>query len=300
MLKAVSRDQVLEFVKREGPTIPARIVKALGGDTFLIGAHLSDLASNKYIKVTTVKIGGSPFYYAPGQEPKLTPLSSHLNEKDRRTYEQLRQHRILRDEDQDPFTKVSLRSLKDFAKPIEVILNKEKVLFWKFFQVTNKEVEQIIRDKYLPKKAAVAVEQAPAPKQEAPIAAPHKETPAEKKEESRVQPPAVPEPFRPERGTFEETLHKFFAKKDILVLEREKIRKTEYDFILEIPSAIGTVHYYAKAKDKKRSNDGDLASAYIKGKSKNLPVLYITTGQITKKAQEMLPREFKGLKILPL
>ena len=51
------------------------------------------------------------------------------------------------------------------------------------------------------------------------------------------------------------------------------------------------------AEDKKLLNDKDLAMASIQGQAKKLPVLFLTKGQLTKKASEMLLKEFKSIKI---
>ena len=62
-----------------------------------------------------------------------------------------------------------------------------------------------------------------------------------------------------------------------------------------MPTAVGNVDYFCKAKNKKKCNDGDLSSAYLKGQAKKMPVLFITTGEVTKKAENMLENEFKGM-----
>ena len=67
--------------------------------------------------------------------------------------------------------------------------------------------------------------------------------------------------------------------------------------IIEIPSPVGNLKYCWKAKDKRIINDGDLSTIYIQAQSKKLPVLYLTTGELTKKANEMLEIEFKGFKV---
>ena len=67
-----------------------------------------------------------------------------------------------------------------------------------------------------------------------------------------------------------------------------------------MPTPVGKIEYYCKAKAKKKSNDGDLASAKLQGQSKNLPVIYLTTGEITKKAKEKLQSDFKGLVVKEL
>ncbi len=70
--------------------------------------------------------------------------------------------------------------------------------------------------------------------------------------------------------------------------------------LIEIPSSVGGLKYFCKAKNKKKVNDGELSSIYIQAQSRKLPVLFITKGEFTKKAKEMLEKEFKGLKVKQL
>ncbi len=76
---------------------------------------LSELSSKKSLKISALKVGGSPLYYVPGHEEKLLQFIQNLNEKDRRTLELLKDSQVLRDAEQDPLTRVSLRQIKDFA-----------------------------------------------------------------------------------------------------------------------------------------------------------------------------------------
>jgi hypothetical protein len=132
MLQNIPKEKILE-VLREGPTVPNRIVKRLGGDTMLIGAILSTLISKGDVSFSSLKIGGSPLYYIPGDEEKLEQFIDHLNDKDRKTFNTLKQNKVLRDSEQDPLTRVSLRSLKDFAKPFDMEFDGKKELFWVFY-----------------------------------------------------------------------------------------------------------------------------------------------------------------------
>ena len=88
---------------------------------------------------------------------------------------------------------------------------------------------------------------------------------------------------------------KYFVDKRINILNSEVIRKgKEIDMLIEVPSVVGMRQYYCKAKSKKKCNDGDLSSAYVKGSTKKLPILFLTTGDLTKKAKFMLENEFKN------
>ena len=123
-------------------------------------------------------------------------------------------------------------------------------------------------------------------KQELPIQQPKKEEIKYKKITKEEQP-------------FLELLNKYFKRNNIEVISEEpqNNKKTEVDFILELPSAVGKLQYYCKAKSKKKINDSDIASAMIQGQQKKLPILVIITGEMTKKTKEMLENEFKGVKV---
>jgi len=90
----------------------------------------------------------------------------------------------------------------------------------------------------------------------------------------------------------------YFSRNKIIIKSSETIKKnSEFDFILEVPSGIGKMEYYCKVKNKKRINEGDLSSAYIQGQMKKLPVVFLTKGELTKRAKEMLSKEFKNINL---
>jgi len=81
---------------------------------------------------------------------------------------------------------------------------------------------------------------------------------------------------------------------NIEIIEKKVIRKnTEIDLMIKIPTPVGKMKYFCKAKSKKRVSDGDLSSAYILGESRKLPVLFVINGKLTKKAETMMS-EFKN------
>ncbi|MBD3259649.1 hypothetical protein GF371_03375 [Candidatus Woesearchaeota archaeon] len=103
------------------------------------------------------------------------------------------------------------------------------------------------------------------------------------------------------KDKFFEQIKAFCNKKNIKILEVDIIRKEkEIQMTLLVPTTIGDIEYFAKAKSKKRSNDGDLSTTYIQAQSKNMPALYLTPGDISKKAMEMVGKEFKQLIIQKL
>jgi len=88
----------------------------------------------------------------------------------------------------------------------------------------------------------------------------------------------------------------YFREKDIYIKEAEVTRKErELELVITVPSVIGRISYFCSVRNKKKCNEGDVSSAVIKAQSKNLPTLFLTTGEVTKKALEMVGKEFKQL-----
>ena len=112
------------------------------------------------------------------------------------------------------------------------------------------------------------------------------------------------EPKLPEENItspFINELEKYFSKNSIEIIEKTVIRKaSEMEYVIKVPSNVGSLVYFCKAKAKKKVNDGDLSSAFIQGQTKKLPVLFLTKGELTKKAKEMLDNEFRGMTLSEL
>jgi len=93
-------------------------------------------------------------------------------------------------------------------------------------------------------------------------------------------------------GSFEAQVTAHFASKGVGVAELRSVRKgKELDLIVRVPSAVGTMTYYCKAKNKAKGNDGDLGMAYATGQKRNMPVLFVCQKGLTKRAETML-KEF--------
>ncbi|MBU0758276.1 MAG: hypothetical protein KKF44_09480 [Nanoarchaeota archaeon] len=305
----MNKDEVLEIVKQKGMVIPRDVMKELGGDTFLIGAVLSQLTDSKQLRVSNTKIGGSPVYYCPGNEYRLQSLYKYLAFVEKKAFDLLKEKRIIEDSGAEPAIRVALRSIKDFAKPVEVNLTDRKLLFWKWYLLANSEVEakirEIIKD-MLPKRPGVPAQEEK-PKAEEKTHEEHKtEIPTKEKEpETEKKKVAEKQEELDEKDNHEEIVDSFFQKikkhlekKEIKIINTEIVKKNkEIDLILKVPSAVGTLNFYCKAKDKKRNNEGDLSTAYVKGGNEKLPILFITTGDLTKKAEEMLKKEFLNITV---
>lgn len=70
-------------------------------------------------------------------------------------------------------------------------------------------------------------------------------------------------------------------------------KKSDIELKIRVPSVVGEVTYFCKARDKKKVGDGDLSSALVKGQLKKLPVLFFGTGGLTKKAEKEMEGNLK-------
>jgi len=306
------RETVLQTIKIKGPVIPAQIAKVIGTDIMMASAILSELVSKNVLKISHVKFGSTPLYYLPGQEPRLQDFAKNLHEKEKRAYDLLMQKKVMMDRLLDPVVRVALRNIKDFAVPLQVKINDDIEIFWKWYSITNEEAAKIIKEMVEVSKAKEPKKEVK-PVQEA-IASREQEKPMEdgeikrelKKEELKERLPEKEEKKK-EKGAFVDKtaedkflneVKRFFEKSNISLIEEKIIKKNlELDLVVEVPSAVGNLVYYCKAKSKKRISDSDLSSAFVQGQLKKLPVLFLTKGELTKKANEMLSREFKNIKI---
>ena len=294
------RDKIIEFIKIKGPVLPVQVSKEIGTNILMASAYLSELSATKKVKISSVKIGGSPLYYLPGQEHLLQSFSSNLHEKEKRAYDMLAQKNVLRDNDLEPITRVTLRAIKDFAVPLKVNYKDSQEIFWKWYLLPTKDAEEIIRGQLKDIKEETPVKSEIKEEKQKPIKEIKKEEQKTIKEtkpvESEIKKVMAAE--KPLKDVFFNEIQNYFNKNKISVTEQKIIRKNaEISFIVEVPSSVGNLRYYCVAKSKKRISDGDLSSAYIQAQSKKLPVLFLTKGELTKNAKEILEKEFKGMSI---
>ncbi len=304
----ITREEVLNIIRIKGPSQPIEIKKALGkGDSFIIGAILTELREAGKILVSNTKRGGSPFYYLPEQKNQLKNLIQYLGEKDRRTAILLQEKKVLRDKKQDPLVRVALRQIKDYAKPLEVKTKEGTEIFWYWYELTKEEaIEKIkeilgIKKKEEQKEKEEAKEEQQKEKEEKTVVGiRNKEEQKERKDEEKTR-EEQQETITPEQTSdkFLKKIINYLNKKNITIKTYKVIRKnSDIELEILIPTPVGVVEFFCKAKNKKNNNDGDLSTAYLKGTTKKLPVLYITTGKITKKAKQKTGNEFKGMKLI--
>jgi hypothetical protein len=314
-----AEDNILLLMQQQGPLLPADAAKAIHTNILIASAHLSELASRKKVKISGLKVGGSPLYYLPGQESQLQEFSSNLEEKDAKMFETLRDKRIIRDVTADPLTRVSLRSIKDFAIPLTVTSSKGQEIFWKWYLTSDEEASELIRLELEPRTEVkipadlqfqnqiqsdpvshtpsippVVGQVANAVQQETkgfeaqePIPSEHPST--ELVPENIERPKRVTKRKVLKNDEFTPQLQQFFQQKNITITDEEIIRKdSEINYLVQLPSPLGNLTYLCKARNKKRSTEKDVSAALVEGQIKQLPIIYLHTGTLTAKAEELI------------
>lgn len=314
------KDNVLQYVKENGPLLPVNIAKFISSQnnnqqmqvsakllsthTIFAGALLSEMIANKLIKVTNAKIGSSPVYYMAGQEPKLVMLRDHLSERPKMAFDALKEHLVLRDKDCEPWLRVALREIKDFAFPLNVVISNEVEIFWKWYLLTDKEAEPHIDTILNGAREEAKQEQLPIERPEEKIM--QLEKPAEAvqeiqqplivQKEKKKKPQKSAEEKKAASSRFHDEVHAFLKKNRIEVHKEQEIKKgKDYLFFVKLPSPLGTLNYLLYAKDKNKISDADITLAHTEAQHHNLPLIFVSPGEMSKKASRLLDEKCKSM-----
>jgi len=307
-------EQVIQFISQNGPVLPVQIAKRLETEILFASAILSDLTSRKRLKITRKPIGGSPLYYLPGQEALLeTRLYPILKQKEKEAYDLLKEKKIIWEKDLEPWQRIAFGDLKDFAVQLQVSLDANNIIkFWKFYLTSDVEANEQIKSLLENIKPLMQ----PSVEEQKPIQEPPPRIEPKKEEistemmdrlrkeiisevQANIKSQPKPQVIREEQikekvelaGKLYSKIESFFLEKHIEIISKELIKKDkEFDFIAAVPSNVGNLKYYIKAKDKPKINESDLSLALSEGHSKKLPTLVLAPAELTKKAQDLIKK----------
>jgi len=103
------KEKILSILQKRGPSLPVHIAKEIDLSMLFASAFLSELVSEKKIKISNMKIGNSPIYFLPGQESMLEKFSQYLKSKEKEAFILLKEKKFLKDKNQDPAIRIALR-----------------------------------------------------------------------------------------------------------------------------------------------------------------------------------------------
>lgn len=270
------REQILAMAQ-DKPLLPGDVAKVLNTDLIMASAMLSELSASKKLRVSRLKVGSSPLYFVPEKEAQLENYVGSLNEKDRKTVELLKLSKVLRDKVQEPLTRVSLRQISDFSRPVEIKNGEGAELFWKWYLLPDSEAEFLIKNIVEPKVAPPATDSR--------LATP--DSPS-----ARIVPKSIEK--KPAKINFMSKVISFFESNKINVIEKVSSLKQSFCFVVEMPSPVGVVTFYCLAHNKKKVSDADVSAVFVQAQLRKLPALLVSDGELSKSARELL-QQLKGV-----
>jgi hypothetical protein len=302
-----NKERIISIIKTSGPSFPARIASQTGISPLFVSAMLAELVSDKRLKISDMKIGSSPLYFIQGQEHELENFTKHLNQKQREAHDLLKESKVLSDEQQPPAIRVALRTIKDFAQPINVRVDDKIKLFWKHSslqdtQQTYSLIQQILSGNTIQKPKQIRTVQqkiasSPQIKQQTPNPSAIPRTQPTSRDlvittPSTTKPTGQDPPITKNKKTipsqFTISIREHLESKDIEILEEISSKKREFISRIRTDEKFGKQEFYAIAKDKKKITTNDLTIAFQNAQNEKMPALLISTGQLDKKAQEHL------------
>ncbi len=300
---AVTKENILEIMKIRGPSLPVHIAQATGINSLFAGAFLSELLGDKLIRISSLKVGGSPLYYLQGQEEQLEKFYIHLPNKEKEAFLMLKEKKLLEDDKLEPAIRVALRSIKDFSFPLVLNHEDRKIIFWRFHSFQEQEAKERIESIITAKKLVVQVQPQPRTIQQQPQVPeikPQEPLVQEKPKRARKEKPLVKlEAEKPlleikpektqvkQKSEFVNKVISSLESENIEVLEELSFKKKEYSAIVRINSDLGKIKFLAIAKEKKTITENDIALAISNTKT---PILFITPGEPNKKALAYLEK----------
>jgi len=298
-----SKEKIISFLKINGPCVPVKLSTHLGINTIIAGAFLSDLLSDKQIKISNMKVGNSPIYFLPGQETHLENFSNYLGSKEREAFEILKERKIIRDNSQEPAIRVALRSIKDFAFPFQV----RGEIFWRYYSVNQEEaIGKIIgnaekRTPVIEKIKQVFVGE-PKPEIKKPLVTQefneknkiestkdNFSTLYNKSNKNDLQFIEQKEKIKlKEKSDFVISVEEFLKNNNIPIVGDIEHKKKEFTARIQINSQLGKLNAFCIAKDKKTITESDINDSLVYIQNKKIPVLLLIPSSPNKKVAERL------------
>lgn len=281
------KEKILSILRIKGPSLPVHIARELNMSILFSSAFLAELLSEKKIKISHMKVGSSPIYLIPGQEPCLEKFSQYIKGREKDALVLLQQKKFLKDTEQQPAIRVALRSIRDFAIPFKY--NNE--IFWRYFTIPESEFK-------VPKIPAKPVALQPLKKQ-IQLTAPKTSERNEPKPSSELnifdkkspkpqtkkpKPSKKPKTAKKQDNKFFNKTKEFLTKNSIELLDIEEFSKNQ--IILKIRDK--GQEKLLIAHNKKRINEKDIIKAYKKAQELNLPYTIASLGEPLKKLSNLV------------
>lgn len=312
------KERIFKFLEEKGPELPVHIAKHMSLNTLFASAFLSEMASEGTIKISDMKVGGSPLYYSQSRIALLENYVNFLGLKEKEACLLLKENGILDDSIQHPAIRVALRSLKDFAIPFK----KDEKIFWRYFLVSEDEVrrklespvieikkenqelivepQRALQEIKIEKKAEIVLEKENQRTQE--LESINKELEDKKRELENLKEELSKQKIEKQplqeikiskklkhqtpkvEDEFLNEIKPLLEKKKIEIVRLENFDKKQVFAIIKIQEK----EQYLAAFNKKKIDEEDLIKVYKKSIIHNLPYYILIRGEVSKKIKEAI------------
>ncbi|MGB9707922.1 MAG: hypothetical protein ACPLXC_01155 [Candidatus Pacearchaeota archaeon] len=268
----LKKQTIIELLRNKGPSLPSVISREVGMSLLFTSALLSEMVNDKSVKFTSLKIGGSPLYYLEGQEALLDNFAKHLQLKEKEVFDKLKEFQVVDEEFLEPAHRVAIKSIKDFAMPIKLSVEGKDKIFWRFHLMAQedalKKIEELLKKKRKEEET--------------------KEARKEKKEkEERKEIKTVPKVSRKKsREDFYAKIYEYLKAHGLDIIT--EINEGDIVCIIHANFNFGKAKLLVVASPKKKISEADLSLAYQQGLYRKMPVLFLTKGELMKKAKSYI------------
>lgn len=290
-----THNKIISILRIRGPSLPIQIAKELKMSSLFVSAFLSELYDEKRIRISQLKVGGSPLYFLEGQEARLENYYKFMHPKESETFLLLKDNRVLRDSEQEPAIRVALRSIKDFAIGFKF----DNEIYWRYFLFSELEAVNLVKSfmpievkKEIKKKELEVGKDASKLSKDVSkdISKVSKESDKEivKLDKEIVKLPINKKSLIKTKSDFVLKVVNFIKSNNLNIIEERSYKLKEYNCILQIKSELGNINFLTQAKDKKIITDSDLKKLLNSAQSSGIPAFILYMGELSKKAREFL------------
>ena len=281
----MSEQDALAFISENGPQSLMQVANQFNTDSMMAGAVLSNLRSSNKVLITKTK--GTPLYYLSEQKEAIQLIAKRFDARETEIYTKLKNEKVLFDSYLRPLERILLKSMPDFAFTLVLKVGGEPTTFWHWYLTTPQEVVEILRAKFAqqqPKSEPQATqEQKPTPV-----------APEQTVQETPEQPRLAQAQQQTKLNSLDTAKLNEFGKNVVAKLNSAQFslqsftehKKTEIEFHATLNNPLGNIRFYIHAFDKKKLTESELSVALLQSTLQRLPLIVITTGELTKKGDE--------------
>ncbi|MCR4284863.1 MAG: hypothetical protein NUV97_02360 [archaeon] len=266
------KEEMVSFIRRNGPSLPVQIAKAVGMEPVLASAVLSEVLGEKRVKMSNLRVGSSFLYLLEGQEERLEEKVDYLKSVEKAAFLKIKKNKVLKDSQEEPATRVALRNIRDFAIPFK--FNDE--IFWRYAFTPQEEIREMFSPKRVAEVPVVRVVERPVEIEVVEEPVEERKSPSPKT--ARVKKP-VEDVFssgneEPKPEFFGEVMN-YLKKKGFEFLEEMQTEKKEVVGKVRVSSDLGKIDFLLIAKNKKSVSKDELTAAIQMATYNKMPCLFV-------------------------